>query len=422
MANSTQTVIQKEELPAWYQAYLQQLIGNAGAVAGEAYTPYTGARLAGFAPETEQAFQMARNSVGSTEPVIKDALAATRAAGTGSATRSAQPWFASAAGADPRAAAQPFISQAMGMSGSGSAQPAVYNGIGMMTAAGGATFPGAVDAYMNPYTDKVVDRIGDLAARTLTEKLLPGIREGAVSTGTFGGRRQAEITGRTIRDLSETTTAAQAEALRAGYNEAGQLFNADASRRLSAGQGVAQAGTDYGALVGQDRSTVAGLGELAGNFADRYGGRMVDIGSRTGELAAGDLNRTLEAGRSFASMVPTIQNAQTTDIARLDTIGQQRQGQTQASYDLAYDDFQRQQRYPQEQLGFLSNIIRGQNIPTSSSTQTTNPGGNKLAQVAGLATSAASLAKLAGAFADGGAVPKRKMPPMRGIGEMARAA
>jgi len=453
---TTQTVIQKEDVPSWYQDYLRTIAGSAQAVAGEGYVPYGGPRVAGFSPETEQAFSLAQQSIGSTQPIFNKGLSAIDAS-RGSARDAAQPYFSAAAGADPRAAAQPFISRASGMSAAGGAQPGMDAGIGMMSmgagmsgagaaqpylARGASTFDQNVSKYMNPYTDQVVDRIGTVAARTLREKLLPEINDTFIGSGTFGGSRQQEFTGRAVRDLSETTTAAQAEALRAGYTEAagifdrdagralsagqayGQLTGQDADRRVTAGQGIGNMGMQYGELMGRDRDAIAGLGELSGRLTNDYATRMTEMGSRSGELAANDYGRQLEAGRMYGDTARAMQDAQGVDITRLDTIGQARQGLQQQGLDMAYDDFQRQRDYPKEQLGWLSNIVRGQNIPTGQTTQTQTPKPSAFAQAAGLATTAASLGKLAGAFKEGGKVKRKRKPkkPVAGIGGMGVAA
>jgi hypothetical protein len=49
-----------------------------------------------------------------------------------------------------------------------------------------------------------------------------------------------------------------------------------------------------------------------------------------------------------------IQNAQ-----MLDAIGRAQQAERQAGLDIGYQDFLRQQGYPQEQLGFYSDMLRG---------------------------------------------------------------
>lgn len=53
------------------------------------------------------------------------------------------------------------------------------------------------------------------------------------------------------------------------------------------------------------------------------------------------------------------------DASMLDTVGAQQQGMQQKAMDLAYNDFLQQRDYQKNQLSFLSDIIRGQQVPTS---------------------------------------------------------
>lgn len=55
-----------------------------------------------------------------------------------------------------------------------------------------------------------------------------------------------------------------------------------------------------------------------------------------------------------------------TAASNLGVAGLQQQQQTQKSYDLAYQDFQNQLKYPQQQLGWLANVVSGQEMPSGS--------------------------------------------------------
>ena len=83
----------------------------------------------------------------------------------------------------------------------------------------------------------------------------------------------------------------------------------------------------------------------------------------------------------------------------LEAIGAEQQGMTQKNLDLAYQDFMNQKNYPEQQLGFLSNIVRG--LPSGGGTQATNTVGSgqsysasPLAQLASAGMSAAALSNL----------------------------
>lgn len=54
---------------------------------------------------------------------------------------------------------------------------------------------------------------------------------------------------------------------------------------------------------------------------------------------------------------------QQTGTTNLGLVGQQNQEMQQKSYDLAYADFQNQLKYPQQQVGWLANLVAGQKLP-----------------------------------------------------------
>jgi hypothetical protein len=61
-------------------------------------------------------------------------------------------------------------------------------------------------------------------------------------------------------------------------------------------------------------------------------------------------------------------------LRNLQAAGQNFRDLTQRSLDIGYEDFLRQQAFPQEQLGFFSNILQG--IPVRPGTTTAQFGGS----------------------------------------------
>jgi hypothetical protein len=68
-------------------------------------------------------------------------------------------------------------------------------------------------------------------------------------------------------------------------------------------------------------------------------------------------------GLSGAQAIPQFLQGRSQDaisrIAALSKLGEQQRSMRQAGRDLAYQDFLRQSQFPQTQLGFYSNILRG---------------------------------------------------------------
>lgn len=254
-------------LPDWYTNYAMDLLGRQQGVLNTPYATSPAPRVAGFTGDQQSAFGATRTAATAGQPTLNNAVTATSN-------------FTSGGGLT---AAQPYINKAANTSVSG------------------------LDQYMNPYTQNVVDRLGDVAGRTLREKLLPAVNDSFISAGQPGSTRNAEILGRTLRDVSESTTAAQKGALQEGYGQAMTASAADLTRQ----------GT---------------LAELVGALSAKD--------SATGLTAAGQLGTLAEQQQKMAL----------TGAGALSTIGGQQQALNQQNLDVAQQDFLRQQGWPQEQI------------------------------------------------------------------------
>lgn len=177
-------------LPAWLQEYTRGLAGQATAVAGESYQPYTSptnaatygedaGRIAGFTPLQQQAQAGVQANQGNYKPYTD------------------------------------YASQ---------------------------TLPQAQSAYMSPYTDQVVDRIAQLGQRNLTENLLPQVNSTFTGSGQFGSTRNADFTNRALRDANESILGQQANALQTGYSQAQNAALQDLTRQAQLGQMTQQLG------------------------------------------------------------------------------------------------------------------------------------------------------------------------------------
>ena len=78
-------------------------------------------------------------------------------------------------------------------------------------------------------------------------------------------------------------------------------------------------------------------------------------------------------------------------------LGAQQQAQAQRPLDMAYQDFLNQQKYPYQQLEFMSNLIKGTPMGTVQSLYQAPP--SMTSQLAGLGLGAYGLSKM---FAEGG--------------------
>ncbi len=217
--------------------------------------------------------------------------------------------------------------------------------------------------FMSPYMQQVVDIQKREAAR---DAQIAGTQRNAqaVKAGAFGGSRQAIMDAEANRNLMTQLGDIQGRGLQSAFDQAQRQFNQEQGLGLQAQQANQQAG-----LEGQ-RLGLSGLG-----VALQGAGTLGQLGQQ--------------------------QFGQQMDITQmLNTLGQQQQQQGQRQLDQQFADFQAQRDYPYQQLGFLSDILRG----VSGSTRTmysSQPQASGLQTLAGLGTAAAGFGKL---FKEGGEV------------------
>jgi hypothetical protein len=252
---------------------------------------YPGPRIAGFTPGERTGFEATKTAATAYQPFL-----------TGTAET-----LGKAGEVSPLGVAQPYLGAAA------------------------KTFPSAVQEYMNPYTQNVVNQIAEQGVRQLQEKYLPAVGQEFIQAGQFGvgpgSTRMGEFGARALRDVQEAVLAEQSKALQAGYGQAADIFASDVGRQAQL------AGT-----AGQ-----LGIGEAQA---------LRDLASRYGETA-GEAQRLGLTGAEAITGVGTKERAM-----------------QQANLDLAYQDFLRQEGYPKEQIKFLSDVLSGVQIPkTEISTQ-----------------------------------------------------
>lgn len=293
-AANTNVTASQTTVPAWYSDFIQNLLSRGTQIAAQGRPTYEGQRVAGFSPLQTQAFQTIQNGAGD--------------------------WQA------PLTQAQGALSQVM---------PQVT--------AAGRTANNAVSGpaqtwnqqtaqqYMSPYTSGVVDEIARLGNRNFNENLMPRVNGDFIGSGQFASGRNAEILGRTARDVQADISGQQARALESGYSTAANIFGNDANRTQQQGQIQA--------------NTALGAGQLAANAGTATAGALNTIAGNTQQFNLNDANALLGAG------------------------GLQQNNQQQG-LNLAYQDFQDQTGYDMGMLGQLRNLLQGVTIPTGNTTVT----------------------------------------------------
>lgn len=190
----------------------------------------------------------------------------------------------------------------------------------------------AAQQYMSPYMQAVVDR-QTRAARQAAQEQQAGRAAQAVQAGAFGGSRQAVQEAIADRELQNQLADIQAAGTQQAFEQAAQQFGADRAALMA--QEQAQAAANQQAQQAQ----LQALG-----FSSQQAQQMVGLG---------------ETGRAA-----DIQGAQL-----LEAIGKSQLAREQEALDVAYQDFIRQQAFPEQQLQQFSSILRG--VPVQPGVTTT---------------------------------------------------
>lgn len=214
-------------------------------------------------------------------------------------------------------------------------------------AAAARTLPGSVSEYMDPFVGNVINRATLEAGRLYDEKLAPSLTGQFAGAGQYGSSAHLRAANQGARDITEGLQSQALGALSQAYQTAGSQFQSDAARQ-------------------------AELGQAAGNLATQQG------------------NLQLQSGQQMGALGEALQALQARDAAALEAVGTVQQGQDQRSLDLAHQDYLNQLNYPRQQTSWLSDIIRGIQTPTATTTTNTEPATvyqpSGLAQLASLYT------------------------------------
>jgi hypothetical protein len=173
----------------------------------------------------------------------------------------------------------------------------------------------AAGQYMNPFLEQAMAPQLREAARS-SEMMRNQQQAQAVGQGAFGGSRQAIVEAERQRNLGQQQGDIRARGYQTAFDQAQQNFAREQQLRE------------------QSRQYGAGLGLQGLQTALQGAGQMGQLG-----------------GQQFA---------QGMDINKLQNLyGGQQQAQEQAGLSQQYQDFMNQQRYPYQQLEFMSNLLRG---------------------------------------------------------------
>lgn len=187
------------------------------------------------------------------------------------------------------------------------------------------TMPGQdMSAYMNPYTDQVIDQSMQDLARQRT-MAMQGIGDQAAQAGAFGGSRHGVVEGEAHRGFADAAAQMAGGLRHKGYDTASGLMQQDMQRALQAGMANQNAG-----LQGMN------LGLTGANMMGQLGGQQFDQGmqgaqglGQFGDLFRGINQQGLDARWMLPQQQQEIRNAAIglapgapNSVTKPDTMGQ----------------------------------------------------------------------------------------------------
>jgi hypothetical protein len=156
------------------------------------------------------------------------------------------------------------------------------------------------------------------------------------------------------------------------FDRASQLFEADRRAEMGLDQTRAderrraeQIGLGAAQQFGSLGQSALGVGQALGGFGSQmgqFGQGIAGLGTQFGQL-----------GGQYANLSERARAGDVDAARMLEQIGKAQMARDQASLDMGYQDFLRQQSFPQERLGLFSSVLRGIPVTPSQTTSTRMP-------------------------------------------------
>ena len=258
-----------------------------------------------------------------------------------------------------------------------------------------ATNPYAVQAYMSPYMQNVIQTQKDAAIRDYD--IQRQTRQAtAAKTGAYGGSRQAIEEAEAQKALNAQLQGIEATGMQTAYNNAinsmqyGSTLGAQGLAGAQSGLGTALQGGQLGlsgigtALQGLQGGMQGANVGISGTQAGMQGaglgiqgaqagmqGAGVGLSGVQGALGAGQyglqgLGAANTAAGTLGQLGSSQQAADVQNIGLQNQLGSQQQQYQQNIINQAIQNYATAQQYPLMQLGFMSNMLRG--LPMQAST------------------------------------------------------
>jgi hypothetical protein len=203
--------------------------------------------------------------------------------------------------------------------------------------------PYAISSYMNPYQQNVLDN-QMREARRQSDIMGQGIGLQAAGQGSLGGYREGIMQAERERNLERQLGDIYGSGLQQAYGQAQEALGQDRSYAQQAaqlGQGA------FSQLMGADAQRLDAAGRLAGLGQSAYG-----------QLMSGESQR-LQAAGMLGDYADQRQRMEIERLRNMQAAGEGERRLLQSGLDIGYQDFLRQRAFPQEQLGYYSQMLQG---------------------------------------------------------------
>ena len=373
----TETKVTQSNLPEYVQPYFERLLQRGEAESNQPYTPYGGERIAYFSPDELASQGMTRGyAQAGTPPEYQ--IASQRAMMLGGPYGSGYQAGQYGSGYEAGMMGPGYQAQGYGPTYQARSAGPDYNVLG---------YESNLDRFMNPYQQAVTDVAKREAIRT-SEIIGDKTADAAAMSGGLGGYREAIMQSERERNLAQQLEDIQTKGSLGAYQSAQAQLAAERQAQLDASRfGLQQFTAEEQARQAQEKFGQSAYGLTEGSFqkqaqldTQRYqaGEAARQAAAKLGLTAAQQNEAARQAQEKFDQSAYNmsqryglasvdalrgvggdIQDDVRQRIGALTGIGQQQRAMQQASMDMGYQDFLRQQGVGQQQLGFLGGLLRG---------------------------------------------------------------
>jgi hypothetical protein len=332
-SSDTVTQTQVQDVPEWMQPYYTDLLEDTTALTSEAYVPYEGQRVVGDNADLLASQGMVRDIAG--QPIEGFDYASGVYTGLGA--------------------------QAGAL---GQQQPASFSTMSGTAYAYDPTrqfSTSEAETYMSPYMQLVIQQ-QQADALEQFQRQQASRNAAAVDAGAFGGSRQAVQEGVAEEALANQMGTIYATGMQQSYEQAQMQFERDRAAQMTTEQRMAE---EAARVQGIDVSEAARVQQAQADEAMRQRQFELQTMGFSADMA-GEMS-----GLGTQQRQADIQSAQLLEAQGLGGMSRE-----QAGLDVAYEDFLRQEAYPEQQLALRADIIGGMPVSgagTTTVSQPTNP-------------------------------------------------